>query len=425
MLRPATAGVRPWPCATLSISPTWSATPRWCGSGGSPPGSRLRCSPRSSTSTPAAASRTASRCGWSTPPRRRAAAARRHDRRADLGQHRRRPRHRRPAQGYHCIFVCPTRSARRRATCSRRTAPRSWSARPRSPEDPRLLLLGRRPARPRDAGRVGSPTSTPTRPTRSRTTRPPGPRSGRRPTAGSRTSSPASAPAARSAASAATSRRSPTAAVQIIGADPEGSVYSGGTGRPYLVEGVGEDFWPTDLRPARRRPRSSRSATPTRSRMTRRLAREEGLLVGGSCGMAVRRRARGRAGARPRTPSSSCCCPTPAAATCKIFNDELDGRLRLPAAATGATVGDVLAAQGRRDARPRARAPERDRRATRSTSCASYGVSQMPVRPRGAAGRGGEVVGAVDELDAARRAVHGTRAARPTGRASTCGRRCR
>src|SRR3954466_8731550 len=32
--------------------------------------------------------------------------------------------------------------------------------------------------------------------------------------------------------------------VRIVGADPEGSVYSGGTGRPYLVEGVGEDFWP-------------------------------------------------------------------------------------------------------------------------------------------------------------------------------------
>ena len=43
--------------------------------------------------------------------------------------------------------------------------------------------------------------------------------------------------------------------VQIIGADPEGSVYSGGTGRPYLVEGVGEDFWPTDVRPGARRPR--------------------------------------------------------------------------------------------------------------------------------------------------------------------------
>src|SRR5919112_1137387 len=32
--------------------------------------------------------------------------------------------------------------------------------------------------------------------------------------------------------------------VQIVGADPEGSVYSGGDGRPYLVEGIGEDFWP-------------------------------------------------------------------------------------------------------------------------------------------------------------------------------------
>src|SRR5690606_25201338 len=34
--------------------------------------------------------------------------------------------------------------------------------------------------------------------------------------------------------------------VQVIGADPAGSVYSGGSGRPYLVEGVGEDFWPAN-----------------------------------------------------------------------------------------------------------------------------------------------------------------------------------
>ena len=38
-------------------------------------------------------------------------------------------------------------------------------------------------------------------------------------------------------------------AVRIIGVDPEGSVYSGGTGRPYLVEGVGEDFWPETYDP--------------------------------------------------------------------------------------------------------------------------------------------------------------------------------
>ena len=53
--------------------------------------------------------------------------------------------------------------------------------------------------------------------------------------------------------------------VQVIGADPEGSVYSGGTGRPYLVEGVGEDFWPVGVRPRRSPTRSSPCPTATRS----------------------------------------------------------------------------------------------------------------------------------------------------------------
>src|SRR5262249_6988853 len=38
--------------------------------------------------------------------------------------------------------------------------------------------------------------------------------------------------------------------VTIVGADPQGSVYSGGTGRPYLVEGIGEDFWPDTYDPS-------------------------------------------------------------------------------------------------------------------------------------------------------------------------------
>src|SRR5205823_2459009 len=74
--------------------------------------------------------------------------------------------------------------------------------------------------------------------------------------------------------------------VRIIGADPEGSVYSGGTGRPYLLEGVGEDFWPAAYDPTvvdEVLPVSDSDAF----RMTLRLAREEGLLVGGSSGMAV------------------------------------------------------------------------------------------------------------------------------------------
>jgi cystathionine beta-synthase len=74
--------------------------------------------------------------------------------------------------------------------------------------------------------------------------------------------------------------------VRIIGADPEGSVYSGGTGRPYLVEGVGEDFWPSAYDPSVVDDIIASSDKESFA-MTLRLAREEGLLVGGSSGMAV------------------------------------------------------------------------------------------------------------------------------------------
>jgi cystathionine beta-synthase len=74
--------------------------------------------------------------------------------------------------------------------------------------------------------------------------------------------------------------------VKVIGADPEGSVYSGGSGRPYLVEGVGEDIWPANYDQTICDEIIAVSDADSFV-MTRRLAREEGLLVGGSCGMAV------------------------------------------------------------------------------------------------------------------------------------------
>jgi cystathionine beta-synthase len=74
----------------------------------------------------------------------------------------------------------------------------------------------------------------------------------------------------------------------VIGADPEGSIYSGGPEnvRPYLVEGVGEDFWPETFDPSvidRWITVSDRDAFMT----TRRLAQLEGILAGGSGGLAL------------------------------------------------------------------------------------------------------------------------------------------
>lgn len=77
-----------------------------------------------------------------------------------------------------------------------------------------------------------------------------------------------------------------SANVQVVGADPEGSIYSGGSGRPYLVEGIGEDFWPGAYDPSvvdRVVSVSDRDSFLS----ARRLAREEGILAGGSTGTAL------------------------------------------------------------------------------------------------------------------------------------------
>ncbi|MCU1502208.1 MAG: putative cystathionine beta-synthase [Ilumatobacteraceae bacterium] len=74
--------------------------------------------------------------------------------------------------------------------------------------------------------------------------------------------------------------------IKIIAADPDASVFSGGSGRPYLVEGVGEDFFPAAWAPELYDdviPISDAESFLT----AREVSREEGILIGGSGGMAV------------------------------------------------------------------------------------------------------------------------------------------
>jgi cystathionine beta-synthase len=78
--------------------------------------------------------------------------------------------------------------------------------------------------------------------------------------------------------------RNPT--IRVTGADPEGSVLSGDTARPYLTEGVGEDFFPGTYDPEVV-DRWVRVSDRDAFAMARRITREEGILAGESCGTAM------------------------------------------------------------------------------------------------------------------------------------------
>ena len=190
--------------------------------------------------------------------------------------------------------------------------------------------------------------------------------------------------------------------VQVIGVDPEGSVYSGGTGRPYLVEGVGEDFWPTAYDPSI--PDGIEAVSDADSfEMTRRLAREEGLLVGGSCGMATV----GALRVAARLPADALVVvllPDGGRGyLSKIFNDDWMssyGFLRSPLDGheVQTRVGDVL--RGKSGELPdlvHTHPGETVRDAIEILR--EYGVSQMPVVGAEPPVMAGEVAGSVSERD--------------------------
>jgi len=203
--------------------------------------------------------------------------------------------------------------------------------------------------------------------------------------------------------------------VQIIGADPEGSVYSGGSGRPYLVEGVGEDIWPQTYD---RNVCDRVIAVSDRDSflMTRRLAREEALLVGGSCGLAVAAALRVADDAGPDDVIVVLLPDGGRGYLSKIFNDDWMADYGfIPSSSGEAEVGEVLA---RKVALSKAgedggALPEfvhvhpAETVGTAISIMREYNVSQLPVMKEEPPVMAAEVVGSIVERDLLDALVHG------------------
>jgi cystathionine beta-synthase len=184
-------------------------------------------------------------------------------------------------------------------------------------------------------------------------------------------------------------------AVQIVGADPAGSVYSGGSGRPYLVEGIGEDFWPTTYDPSlvdRVVPITDEDSFL----MARRVTREEGLLIGGSGGTAV---AAALEVGRDLGPDDLVAVLIPDSGRgylSRVFDEDWMygyGFVR----GEGHTVADVLESRG--EAIPPLVYVHPDDTGQRAVNMMrGYGLSQLPVAKGEMPLAAAEILGAVDEL---------------------------
>jgi cystathionine beta-synthase len=193
--------------------------------------------------------------------------------------------------------------------------------------------------------------------------------------------------------------------IQVIGADPEGSVYSGGSGRPYLVEGIGEDFWPDayDRTVADRIVMvSDRDSFLT----ARRVTREEGILVGGSSGTAIWAALEVGRDAGPNAVVVVIIPDSGRGYLSKVYDDGwmADHGFIRAGAGSGDTIGELLAAKGRTDDAdgripPLVHAHPGESIREAIAVLREYGVSQMPVVKAEPPLSLAEVVGTVTDRD--------------------------
>jgi cystathionine beta-synthase len=170
--------------------------------------------------------------------------------------------------------------------------------------------------------------------------------------------------------------------IEIIGADPVGSIFSGGEDgvKPYLVEGVGEDFWPDTLD----REIVDRYVTVSDRDsflMARQLALREGILAGGSAGLALV--AALQVAAEVQDPAAMIVVILPDGGRSylsKVYNDAWMTQYGFLERASTQTVGDVLRRKGESGETPQLlTVSTQDRVRAAVALLHDHQVSQLPV----------------------------------------------
>ena len=178
--------------------------------------------------------------------------------------------------------------------------------------------------------------------------------------------------------------------IHVIGADPEGSIYSGDTPKSYAVEGIGMSYLPetVDMKVIDEMVRVSDRES---FMMARRITREEGLLVGGSSGTAA---VAAMKLAKTLPPDAVLVVLFPDSGRgymSKIFNDEwMIANGFLSEGKRRATVGDVL--RSKRPLPPMITVKDTDVVKSALDLLRQYEISQIPVM------RGTEQIGSINDV---------------------------